>query len=182
MNRLNWKLGRFILYIAILFIPQSIYGDERRSPFDFGITEKKNPIVIVSKQLEIHQKEGQAIYRGTVMGKQGDSTLYCEKLTIFFDRDGNTIKRIVAEGKVKIETEGRIAIAGKAEFDSIERTVILTENPSLQEGENIIKGSKITIFLDKGRSLIESDPGQKISTVIYPKRDEKKSNAGKMGK
>ncbi|MEM2983543.1 MAG: LptA/OstA family protein [Candidatus Bathyarchaeia archaeon] len=154
------------------------HGEQKISSFNFGITEKKGPIQIVSEQLEIHRTEGKAIYKGNVMGKQGDSTILCERLTIFFDKEMNAVQRIIAEGRVRIQTEGRVATAGKADIDSMHRSVVLTENPTIEEGQNNIRGSKITIYLDTERSIVEGEPGHKIQTTIFPTKDVKAQNTG----
>ncbi len=171
-----------LLYLSLTFVlviqgPQFLFGQEKA--FDFGSTDSEEPIHVVANELEILRGEGKAVYSGDVVAKRGVSTLYSDTLTIFFDTEKNEVKRIVAEGNVKILSEGRTATAGRAEFDNLTRTVVLLEHPTIFQGKDIIKGSKITIFIDEERSIVESEPGQKVDTTIFPKKETEKGKKRK---
>lgn len=166
-----------LMILLIIWRPILIVGQEKA--FDFGGADSKEPIHVVSNELEIFRGEGKAIYRGDVVAKQGASTLYSDTLTIFFDTEKDEVKRIIAKGHVKILSEGRTATAGRAEFDNLTQTVTLMDQPTIIQGKDIIKGSKITYFLNEERSIVESEPGQKVKTTIYPKKETEKGEEGK---
>ncbi len=170
----------FYMSLTLLLViqgPKSLFGEEKAS--NFGFADSKEPIYVQAKELEIFRREGKGIYRGDVVAKQGGSTLYSDTLTIFSDTEKDEVKRIIAKGHVKIVSEGTTATAGRVEFDNLARTVVLMENPVVVQDKDIIRGSKITIFLDEQRSIVESEPGQKVNTTIFPKKETKKKEKRK---
>jgi lipopolysaccharide export system protein LptA len=48
--------------------------------------------------------------------------------------------------------------------------LILTGNSKAWSGENIVAGSKITLFLDEDRSVVESDEEEQVEATFYPKK------------
>lgn len=172
--------GFFCLSLILLLVhqgPEFLFGEEKAS--DFGFSDSKEPINVQAKELEIFRREGKGIYKGDVVAKQGGSTLYSDTLTIFSDTEKGEIIRIIAKGHVKIVSEGRTATAGRVVFDNLARTVVLMENPVVVQDKDIISGSKITIFLDEQRSIVESEPGQKVNTTIFPKKETEKKKRKK---
>ena len=83
------------------------------------------------------------------------------------------LKEIVAEGNVDITSGDRHATAKKAVFTQASRTVVLSGNALLQEGENRVNGEKVTVYLDEKRTVV--DGGEKKSQVemwVMPQQQE----------
>ena len=53
----------------------------------FGFTASRAPIDITSDTVEADQKKNTVTFRGNVVAKQEDTTLYANKLTIVFDQN-----------------------------------------------------------------------------------------------
>jgi lipopolysaccharide export system protein LptA len=81
------------------------------------------------------------------------------------------IKEIVAEGNVDITSGDRHATAKKAVFTQASRTVVLTGNAVLQEGENRVTGEKVTVFLDEKRTVVEGG-GEKPRVEMIVQKQE----------
>lgn len=81
------------------------------------------------------------------------------------------IKEIVAEGNVDITSGDRHATAKKAVFTQASRTVVLTGNAVLQEGENRVNGEKVTVFLDEKRTVVEGG-GEKPRVEMIVQKQE----------
>src|SRR3990170_4757040 len=59
----------------------------------------------------------------------------------------------------------------KAVYNRETRLVVLTGNPQVEQDCDVVKGDRITIFLDEDKSLIEGGDNR-VKAVVYPK-DEK---------
>lgn len=87
--------------------------------------------------------------------------------------DTGKVKEMVATGNVRIDQGTRWAVGGRATYEQELRTLVLTENPVLHDGPNIVIGERVTVYLDENRSVVEG--GQKrVKAVFHP---NEKSNA-----
>jgi len=87
--------------------------------------------------------------------------------------DTGKVKEMVATGNVRIDQGTRWAVGGRATYEQEQRTLVLTENPVLHDGPNIVIGERVTVYLDENRSVVEG--GQKrVKAVFHP---NEKSNA-----
>jgi lipopolysaccharide export system protein LptA len=150
-----------------------------------SFTSRKEPIHIRSRDLEFRYDDKRITYRGDVVVTQGETVLKSDTLIVTYEepatekgatqpKPDNTssekgaaqpkpqntssqqqIKEIVAEGKVDITSGDRHATAKKAVFTQATRTVVLSGNAVLQEGENRVAGEKVTVFLDEKRTVVE---------------------------
>src|SRR5205085_958616 len=111
-----------------------------------------------SDSLEYDYKANVIVYRGEVVAIQGDTKLRSDVLTVTFenaardpnakptavpaapaagtDDSGRKLRDIVAVGGVRIDNGTRWATGGRAVFDQTKRTVVLTEEPMLHDGQN----------------------------------------------
>jgi lipopolysaccharide export system protein LptA len=164
-------------------------------PLGFGeLGKSKEPITVVSDNLEYDYKKNVVVYRGSVEVVQGNVKLVSDTLTITLQNrnqdgkqpaprpasatpagDAGRVQEIVAAGNVRIDQGARWAVGGRAVFDQAQRTLILTENPVLHDGPSEVAGDRVVVFLDEDRSVVEG--GQKrVKAVLYP--DEKNAAPG----
>jgi lipopolysaccharide export system protein LptA len=87
--------------------------------------------------------------------------------------DTGKVKEMVATGNVRIDQGTRWAVGGRATYEQELRTLVLTENPVLHDGPNIVIGERVTVYLDENRSVVEG--GQKRVKAVFHPND--KSNA-----
>ena len=80
---------------------------------------------------------------------------------------------MVATGNVRIDQGTRWAVGGRATYEQEQRTLVLTENPVLHDGPNVVVGERVTVYLDENRSVVEG--GQKRVKAVFHPND--KSNA-----
>jgi lipopolysaccharide export system protein LptA len=139
----------------------------------FSLTARKEPIRVRSQGLEFFYDEKRIVYRGDVVATQGDETLKSRILTVTYEdiptNNGNSsqkpgegsadgrqkLKEIIAEGDVEIVSGNRRATGKKAVFTEATRTIVLSGNAVLQEGQNRVSGERVTIFLDEKRSVVD---------------------------
>jgi len=139
------------------------------------------PIDITSKKFTAKNiPDGkESTFEGNVKVKQGDVTLTCDRLVILYDEKPKTrtgdrgvktlpkglenvsqIKSITASGNVKIIQNERIAVAGKALYDSKKRTITLTERPRLWQGADEMIANTFIIYLDENRVDVFGQDGK----------------------
>jgi len=135
---------------------------------NFGFTASRAPIDITSDTVEADQKTNTVIFKGNVVAKQEDITLYANTLTILYDPNTKKLKEIVAVGNVKVLQLDRRATGQKATFDQDKNKVILDGEAVVREGANVIRGERITFYVDEERSVVEGGKGSRVSTSITP--------------
>jgi lipopolysaccharide export system protein LptA len=153
-------------------------GGERAFKTDkgFGFTASRAPIDIASDTLEADQKQNKVTFKGNVVAKQEDVTLYANALVMIYDPDTKKLKEIIAIGNVKVVQLDRRATGQKATFDQDENKVVLDGDAVVREGTNVIRGERITFYVEEERSVVEPGRGGRVSTIITP---PPKEEAGK---
>jgi len=147
------------------------------------------PIQIVADQLISYNDDKYAEFVGNVKVTQGEFTITSDKLRIYYQgelledeksgSDEEILKKIIATGNVKISSEQYNAETDKAEYDTTDKTVILSgENSKVISGKNSISGSKITLNQKSGQVKVESSGAKRIKAEFYTK--EKASDSFKM--
>jgi lipopolysaccharide export system protein LptA len=160
-------------------------GGERALKTDrsFGFTASRAPIDITSDTVEADQKTNRVTFKGNVVAKQEDTTLYANTLTITYDPNTKKVKEIVAVGNVKVVQLDRRATGQKATFDQEKNKVVLDGEAVVREGTNVIRGERIIFYVDEERSVVEGGKGSRVSTSITPppkeEGEEKKPKEGK---
>lgn len=130
------------------------------------------PIEVTAQQLEALEKSGEAVFTGEVVARQGDLTLYCDKLVIYRHDDGEKIDRLEASGNVRVVQLDRTASADRVIYREAEATLRLIGNASVQQGQNQVGGAEIILYLKENRSLVKSGDGDRVRAVLFPQPKE----------
>ena len=129
---------------------------------------KKDPIYITADWMEVDQTKNTITYKGRVVTVQADMTMRSETLTAFYDPQMKQMSQIVAEGKVNATQGNRIATGEKAVFDDKAKTVTLTGNPVMRQGNSQVTGTKIVYFMEQDRAVAEGDGKTRVVATIFP--------------
>lgn len=135
---------------------------------------KQEPIFISSDQMEVNHKKSMITYKGRVVTLQGDMTMRSEVLTAYYDPEMKGVKEVIAEGKVHVTQGDRVATGSKAVFDGKEKTITLTGDPMVRQGNSQISGSRITFFIEQDRAVVEGGK-QRVKATIFPEELEIKA-------
>jgi|APPan5920702963_1055757.scaffolds.fasta_scaffold00061_5 lipopolysaccharide export system protein LptA len=138
--------------------------------FEFN---KKDPIYITSDWMEVDQKNNTITYKGRVVTIQADMTMRSETLTAYYDPEMKQMKQIVAEGKVNAVQGNRVATGEKAVFDDKAKTVTLTGNPVMRQGNSQVSGIRVIYFTEQDRATAEGDDKIRVRATIFPEDLEK---------
>jgi len=139
----------------------------------FGFTASRAPIDITSDTVEADQRQNRVTFKGNVVARQEDTTLYANILVIHYDADTKKPKEIVALGNVKLVHLERRATSQKATFQQGENKIILDGEAVVREGENVIRGERIIFYVEEERSIVEGEKGSRVNTRITPPPKEK---------
>ena len=142
--------------------------------------QQEREIEIVADRLISDNQEKYAEFQGNVVATQEDFKVTSDKLRIYYEGDmmksGNqssteqSVKKIVATGNVKIDTEQYHAESDMAEYDVATQIIVLTgDNSTVVSGKNTLKGAKITMWRTEGRVKVDSSPKSRVKAVLYSK-------------
>jgi lipopolysaccharide export system protein LptA len=185
-KRLRWLGTVAMVAVAALLANTAWTADQPQ-------TDKPDnePIQIVADQLISYNEDKYAEFIGNVKVTQGEFTITSDKLRIYYQgellenekkgSDEELLKKIIATGNVKITSEQYHAEADKAEYDTADKTVVLSgENSKVISGKNSITGSKITLNQKSGQVKVESSGAKRIKAEFFTK--EKASDSFKIEK
>src|SRR5690242_1507189 len=139
---------------------------------------KGQPVSIEAERLEVRDKDKTATFAGKVQVVQGDTTLRCKTLTVFYDEPGEAkpgsnrpaakiassaeqkIKKLDAKGDVVVTQNDQVATGDTASFDMDKNVVTMSGNVVLTQGQNVLRGSRLVVDLTNGYSRVESGSGK----------------------
>lgn len=182
------KNKRLSILLAIAFIFFISMDGETQESVKLGKSERKvskreagfsfarsnSPIDILSDTVEANQKQSIITFKGNVVAKQEEITLYTDMLIVLYDPDTKKIREVQAKGNVKIVQLQRRATCQKAIFYQQENKVILEGDVVIREDDNVVRGERVTYYLDEERSIVEAGKGGRVSTSIVPSSEEAK--------
>jgi len=135
--------------------------------------DKSQPIDITSDKVESYWKENLVIFKGNVIARQKDMVIYADSLEVVTNEDGKGIERVTAGGNVKIQQGLRVAHCQKAVFYNLDQKMVLTGDPKVSEGDNIVLGDEIILDIDKNRVEVKGGPSGRGKAKVQPGEIEK---------
>jgi len=94
--------------------------------------------------------------------------IYADSIEALIIEDGKGIERVTAGGNVKIQQGLRVANCQKAIFYNLDQKMILTGDPNVSEGENIVSGDEIIFDIDKDRMEVRGGASGRGKAKIQP--------------
>ena len=178
-NQIIYRLFAFFTALFILgttFSTAIVFADDKS--LDTGNDIKDEMIFITSDKLISDNEAGCAEFIGNVRAVQGTTVITANKLKIYYNEGLNnnknivaseeSIKKIVANGNVTIESDNRTMKTEHAVYTTATGIVVLSgANSKIIDGNNSISGSKITLFRDSGRIQVESGSDKRVEALIY---------------
>lgn len=138
------------------------------------------PITVKSNEMSADNKGKTALFSGKVVAKQGDITIFSDKLVVNYADGNREVEKVEALGNVRIiqHETNRTGFADQAMYDSRTGRIVLTGSPRVVQGNDSIRGKVITYYLDDDKSDVSSggDPKARVEAVINP--PARKNDAG----
>jgi lipopolysaccharide export system protein LptA len=143
------------------------------------IQSQDQPVQIEAASLEVRDKNKTATFSGNVQVVQGDTTMKCQKLVVFYGQEvgiaqsatpdakpalagptmpksAQNIRRIEARGGVTVVTKDQNASGDLGVYDLISKTITLTGNVVVSQGQNVIHGERVVVDTVTGNARVES--------------------------
>jgi lipopolysaccharide export system protein LptA len=178
-----------LLFFAVTMADAAV-AQGRPSTVMQGLTQgpdSNKPVQIEATSLEVRDKTKTATFSGNVQVVQGDTTMKCQTLVVFYDGDAHanaaklatpgmpdnaqSIRRIEARGGVTVVTKEQNATGELGIFDMKNNTITLTGNVVVSQGQNVVHGDRVVVDMTTGISRVESGtkPGQtRVRALIQP--------------
>ncbi len=148
-----------------------------------GFSQNRDqPVRIEAATLVVRDKDKVATFSGDVKVVQGDTTMKCKSLVVFYEGDTDAdkagaaakpagkamqaatpgpggeqkIKRLEAHGNVVVIQKDQTATGELGIFDMKTNTVTMTNNVVMMQGQNVLRGDKLIVDLTSGVSRVES--------------------------
>ena len=121
------------------------------------------------------QKEKPQVFEGAVhiilVDEADEETeIKAEKITIFYEQDLKKLRRIEAEGKVRVNRLGTQASTELAVYRGEENIMELLIDPHVKDERGELSANKITIYLDTDEVVAEGN----VRGIVYPEAFEEK--------
>jgi len=126
-------------------------------------------LTVNADEMSFSNQTGVLGFSGNVRVDRNGMRMEARRVTVTLERGGagegagdgggsaekRKIRRMVAEGDVHFSYGDRTATAGRAEYDPVAGTVVLTEKPRVTEPTMTVEGKRITIDLATQESTVE---------------------------
>jgi lipopolysaccharide export system protein LptA len=170
-----------------------------------GGQDKDQPVQIEAASLEVRDKNKTATFSGDVQVVQGDTTMKCQKLVVFYGQEvgiaqkeagqasapapdtkpamagpkgAQNIRRIEARGGVTVITKDQNASGDLGVYDLIAKTITLTGNVVVSQGQNVIHGERVVVDTVSGNARVESNnqggggTPSRVRALIQPNQNQ----------
>ena len=143
------------------------------------------PIDFDADRIEVRDTDSQALLTGSVRITQASMTLTADQVKLYYRRAAGKspeIQRLDAQGSVKLTSPSERATGRFGIYDVTQRQVTLIGDVVLTRGESALKGQRLVIDLDSGRSTLDgassggtkggaTSPGSRVSgRFVVPPR------------
>jgi len=151
------------------------------SPFQGMGQGQDQPVQIEAATLEVRDKNKTATFSGNVQVVQGDTTMKCQNLIVFYGaevgigagsegapaatttkstpgmpQNVQSIRRIEARGGVTVLTKDQNASGDLGVYDLKTKTITLSGNVVVSQGQNVIHGERVVVDTVSGNARVES--------------------------
>jgi lipopolysaccharide export system protein LptA len=180
---------RFLLSIvmAVLVAPglAAAQGQRAASPNLLQDQNSDAPIQIDAATLEVQDKNKMATFSGDVQVVQGDMTIKCQTLVVFYGAEHGAagqiaagvnqpaagsppatktvmpqgqqdIRRIEARGGVTVISKDQNASGDIGVYDLKRKSITLTGNVTVSQGKNVLHGDRVVVDTVTGNAHVES--------------------------
>lgn len=123
-----------------------------------------HPVSVNADRLEVHGKQHQAVWTGHVVADRDTTHLICDRLVAHYDQH-QEITRLECLGHVQATDGDKWAQGDRADFDNVKGVLVVTGDPQARQGQNRIRGTKVTFYV--GRDLLEVENAK----AIFPSKE-----------
>lgn len=183
---MNMKKIYLMVFFIILIINTGVWaqvGFNQKNKLS-----KNEPIELVSDKMEAFQESKLVVFSGNAVATQGNIKMKSDSLSIYYKKSNDKkekigqqevdgtgdLDRIEATGSVIITQKDMMATGKNAVYYHDSGQFVLSGNPALQQGNNIIKGCKVIFYSHEDRGKVEPCPAENSGRVTATIHTQKK--------
>lgn len=151
------------------------------------------PVRIEASSLLVRDKDKVATFSGNVKVVQGDTTMRCKSLVVFYEGQGaagdmkaatpgpggqQQISRLEAKGGVTVTQKDQTATGETGLFDMRSNTVTLSGNVVVSQGRNVMRGSRLVVDLTTGVSRVEGGKSNGRVEMLIEQQPQQQGGQG----
>ena len=167
---MQYKLFSFILAVALTAI--FLCSVSVQAENDKG-TE------ITSRDMTFKGRDNLVVFSGDVYVRRPDFELWSDKLYVYLKSgagmegtapeagEDDNIEKIIAQGGVRIQGEGREGRSGLLTYYPDTEIVELEQEPRLIEGRNTVEGEKIVLNLKDNTSRVYGSEERRVRVIFH---------------
>ena len=174
-------LFRCFLFLSlwVLLLAPGASGQTLKKAFG---DSQGQPIVIKYDSLEFDHQRKMVTFSGNVDANRDDWNILCQKMVVYYgekskessQKESMKIEKIVAKGDVRMSRQsGGLATAQEATYYWDEERVVLTGKPVVQQGDDFVEGTVVTLLLKESKSLVEGSGDTRVRAVISPRSEKR---------
>jgi lipopolysaccharide export system protein LptA len=159
-------------------------------------------------RLEVRDKDKKATFQGDVHLTQGDTTLTCKTLVVYYEQNAapsstnpaaartatmqpaataqpgangqSQIRRVEALGDVVVVQKDQTATGNSGIFDMRANTITLEGNVAITQGQNVVQGERMVVDMTTGVSKVEPAKGSsgRVRALFQPGSAKDLQNPG----
>jgi lipopolysaccharide export system protein LptA len=186
-------LRRLLPCLLMALVP-GVAAAEQKSGIAQGLgSGRDQPVQIESTSLEVRDKSRMATFIGNVKMTQGDTTVQCKTLVVYYEDSSGapaanakggapglsgpgggkqSIKRMEAKGNVVVTQKDQTASGDNGLFDVKSNSVTLIGNVVVTQGQNVLNGERMTVDLNTGLTRVESKGGGPVKGLFFPNQQK----------
>lgn len=115
------------------------------------------PVDVEADRIEVQDRADRAVFSGNVKVRQGGLALDAARLTVAYASGGGgvDIQRLDASGGVVVRSASETARGSVAIYDLNRRLITMVGGVTLEQGRNQLRGGRLVIDLNSGRSVMD---------------------------
>ncbi|MGH6675387.1 MAG: LptA/OstA family protein, partial [Xanthobacteraceae bacterium] len=196
MSRRTWLSLLAVLVFSTPAVAQGPQSGQRGLLPGARGQDQNQPVQIDARSLDVHDKSKTATFSGNVKVVQGDTTMTCKTLVVFYGHeigitgnkpvaatnstsgtvpDAQNIRRIEARGGVTVVSRDQTASGDLGVYDLATKTITLSGNVVVTQGKNVIHGARVIVDTVTGNAHVESAPGSArggVRALIIPQKGQ----------
>lgn len=170
------KIFAVILPVLFLALAVPVTNGEEVSSTHFIGRDTEGALSVTSSKMTLKNQQNSILFEGDVVVERDSSTLKANSVEVIFTggvrEEGGAdllekkreLSTITAKGDVKFVQGARTILADKVIYYRNEEKMIFSGDPNVHEGQDELKGKKITVFLKEDRVIVEGG-----EAVIHPR-------------
>lgn len=170
-----WVIIVLCLPILLFAVP-AIKGEEV-SATRFISKDSGGALSITSKKMTLTNQENTILFEGDVVLERESMILKARKLEVVFNpasanQQGlmetadkkRELSTITATGDVEFVQGTRTIVSNKVIYNKKDEKMVFTGSPNVRQGEDQLKGERITVYLQEDRVVVEGG-----EAVLHPR-------------